>query len=202
MTPEIKQLILDLYYIEAVKFGSFTLKSGLQSPVYIDLRVIISYPALLKQISAGLKNLASKLEYDVICGVPMTAVPIATALSLDQNIPMLMRRKEAKDYGTKKLIEGKFEKGQTCLIIEDVVTSGASILETVAPLRDEGLNIEDALVVLDREQGGKEKLKAQGIHLHPLISIFDVLKVLFAEKKITEKTFREVNEFLGTYAKT
>jgi uridine monophosphate synthetase len=201
MTPEINSLILDLHTIQAVRFGLFTLKSGIQSPIYLDLRVIISYPAVLKKISKALGQLIEPLSFDLICGVPLTALPIATALSLDRNIPMVMRRKEAKDYGTKKLIEGKFEKGQRCLIIEDVVTSGASILETVAPLKAEGLEIEDAIVVVNREQGGKEKLKENGIALHSLISIFDLLNVLFYEKKIPEKTFREANAFLTGSAK-
>jgi len=202
MTPEIKSLILDLFSIQAVKFGTFTLKSGIQSPIYLDLRVIISYPEILKKISSALCQLIAKLPVDLICGVPYTALPIATAISLDQNIPMVMRRKEAKDYGTKKLVEGKFEKGQICLIIEDVVTSGASILETMIPLKAEGLQIEDAVAVLNREQGGKEKLKENGVELHSLISIFDLLKVLFYEKKILETTFREVNEFLAVPLKT
>ncbi len=201
MTPEIKSLILDLFSIQAVKFGNFTLKSGIQSPIYLDLRVIISYPAILKKISNALCTFMTPLSCDLICGVPYTALPIATAVSLERNIPMVMRRKEAKDYGTKKLIEGHFEKGQTCLIIEDVVTSGASILETVEPLKAEGLEIEDAVVVLNREQGGKERLKENGIELHSLISIFDLLKVLFYDKKISEATFREVNEFLATPVK-
>ena len=201
MSPEIKSLILDLYVIQAVKFGTFTLKSGIQSPIYLDLRVIISYPAVLKKISSALVKLMTPLDFDLICGVPYTALPIATAISLDRDIPMVMRRKEAKDYGTKKLIEGVFQKGQTCLIIEDVVTSGTSILETVAPLKAEGLEIEDAIVVLNREQGGKKRLHEKGIHLHSLISIFDLLKVLFYEKKITEQTFREVNEFLSVPVK-
>lgn len=201
MSPEIKSLILDLYAIQAVKFGTFTLKSGIQSPIYLDLRVIISYPAVLKKISSALAKLSASLDFDLICGVPYTALPIATAISLDLDIPMVMRRKEAKDYGTKKLIEGVFQKGQICLIIEDVVTSGTSILETVAPLKAEGLEIEDAIVVLNREQGGKERLQEKGIHLHSLISIFDLLKVLFYEKKISEQTFREVNEFLAVPVK-
>jgi uridine monophosphate synthetase len=197
MTPEIKSLILDLYAVQAVKFGIYTLKSGIQSPIYIDLRVIISYPPLLKKISSALGTSIGSLSFDLICGVPLTALPIATALSLDYDIPMVMRRKEAKDYGTKKLLEGKFEKGQTCLIIEDVITSGASILETADSLKREGLEIEDAIVILNREQGGKEKLKEHGIELHSLISVFDLLKVLFHEKKISEETFREVSEFLA-----
>ena len=197
MTPEIKALTLALYEIQAVKFGSFTLKSGIQSPIYIDLRLIISYPPLLKKICSALCKILDPLSFDLLCGVPYTALPIATAISLDKEIPMVMRRKEAKDYGTKKLIEGKFNKGQICLIIEDVVTSGTSILETAVPLKAEGLIVEDAIVVLDREQGGKEKLKENGIELHSLLSIFDLLKVLFYEKKISESAFREANEFLS-----
>jgi uridine monophosphate synthetase len=196
MSPEIKSLILDLYAIQAIKFGTFTLKSGIQSPIYLDLRVIISYPAVLKKITSALDKLVAPLVFDLLCVVPYTALPIATALSLERDIPMVMRRKEAKDYGTKKIIEGVFHKGQTCLIIEDVITSGTSILETVAPLQAEGIEVEDAIVVLNREQGGQERLQEKGIHLHSLISIFDLLKVLFYEKRISENQFRDVNQFL------
>lgn len=202
MTPEIKNLILDLHTIETVKFGSFTLKSGMISPIYIDLRTIISYPLILKKISNALIPMVLPLSFDLICGVPYTALPIATALSLEENLPMVMRRKEAKDYGTKKMIEGKFEKGQTCLIIEDVMTSGASILETSSSLKAEGLHVEDAIVVINREQGGKQKLKENGIELYSLISIFDLLKVLFYEQKISETTFQDVNAFLTYQSKT
>ncbi|MBS0603499.1 MAG: orotate phosphoribosyltransferase [Verrucomicrobia bacterium] len=201
MTPETKSLILDLYSIEAIKFGSFTLKSGIQSPIYIDLRLVISYPPLMKKLSACLNKLIAQLSFDMICGIPYAALPITTALSLEGSHPMIMCRKEVKDYGTKKLIEGKFEKGQTCLLIEDVVTSGASIMETAASLRKQDLEINDAIVVLDREQGGKEKLMENSIVLHPLISIFELLKVLFYEKKISEATFKQVNDFLAVPAK-
>lgn len=201
MNPEVKSLILDLYAIQAVKFGSFTLKSGIQSPIYLDLRVIISYPDILKKITNALGKLLDNLHFELLCGVPYTALPIATALSLDRHIPMVMRRKEAKDYGTKKMIEGVFHEGQVCLIIEDVITSGASILETATSLQAEGLEIEDAIVIINREQGGKEHLREKGIHLHPLISILDLLKVLFYEKKISEETFRAVNEFLSAPVK-
>ncbi len=197
MTPEIKNLILDLYAIEAIKFGSFTLKSGLQSPIYVDLRLVISYPPIMKKLSAALLKLASSLTFDSVCGVPYAAIPITTALSLEGNYPMIMCRKEVKDYGTKKLIEGKFEKGQICLLIEDVVTFGASILETAAALRKQDLEINDTIVMLDREQGGRQKLRENSIELHALISIFDLLKVLSDEKKISQEKLEEVMEFLG-----
>lgn len=198
MSSEIKSLILELYAIQVIKFGSFTLKSGHQTPIYIDLRLVMSYPAILKKIAGALSKLIAPLAFDVICGVPYAALPFATAVSLERDVPMVMRRKESKGYGTKKLIEGVFHKGQTCLIIEDVVTQGESILETVASLQAEGLDVEDAIVVINREQGGKEKLQEKGIHLHSLISIFDLLKVLFYEKKISEQLFRQINEFLAT----
>jgi uridine monophosphate synthetase len=196
MTSETKSLILDLYAIESIKFGCFTLKSGLQSPIYIDLRLIISYPSLMKKFSAALDKLIAPLSFDILCGIPYAALPITTALSLEGNHPMIMCRKETKDHGTKKLIEGKFEKGQTCLLIEDVVTSGASIMQTAAALRKMDLEINDAIVLLDREQGGKEKLKENNIKLHPLLSVFDLLQVLFHEKEITEETFQSVDTFL------
>ncbi len=197
MTPEIKNLILELFQIEAIKFGSFTLKSGMVSPIYVDLRLVISYPPLMRKLSAAANKIAQQLSFDILCGVPYAALPIATALSLEGSYPMVFCRKEVKEYGTKKLIEGKFEKGQTCLIIEDVVTLGTSILETAASLRKMDLEVNDAIVMLDREQGGKGKLRENSIQLHPVISLFDALKVLFHEKKISKETFQHVNDFLG-----
>jgi len=197
MEKEIKEIVLELFAIDAIRFGEFTLKSGLSSPIYIDMRLIISYPKLLKNISRALWSLAARLNFDHICGVPYTALPVATAISLEHDIPMLLRRKEVKEYGTKKSIEGVFKLKERCLIIEDVVTSGSSILETASALEKEGIVVEDALVILSREQGGREKLKERGIFLHPLLTIFDLLKLLFHEKRITEQTFTDVNHFLS-----
>jgi uridine monophosphate synthetase len=201
MISEAKSLILDLYAIEAIKFGTFTLKSGIQSPIYIDMRLMISFPPLMKKFSAAINKLIAPLSFDVLCGVPYAALPITTAVSLEGNHPMIMCRKETKDYGTKKLIEGKFETGQTCLLIEDVITFGTSIIETAASLRKQDLEINDAIVMLDRQQGGKTKLKENGIELHPLLSIFDLLRVLLDEKKISEETFKTVDDFLSVSTK-
>jgi uridine monophosphate synthetase len=191
-------LMFELYEIEAVKFGSFTLKSGIQSPIYIDLRVIISYPRLLKEIASLLWKQIESLSFDLLCGVPYTALPIATAISIAHEIPMVMRRKESKDYGTKKMIEGAFQPGQTCLIVEDVISSGASILETLEPLQKEGLQITDAVVVLNREQGGEKRLKEKGIRLHGLFTISELVATLHSAQKISNTTAQSVKDFLAS----
>lgn len=111
--------------------------------------------------------------------------------------PMLIRRKEAKGYGTKKLIEGKFDNGETCLIIEDVVTTGSSVLETTRDLRSEGLIIEDAVVVVDREQGGSDNVANQNVKMHSMFTLKYLLETLKEAGKINEKTVKDVKEYLS-----
>ncbi|CAF1577805.1 unnamed protein product, partial [Didymodactylos carnosus] len=108
----------------------------------------------------------SNIECDSICGVPYTALPVASVISVEYNRPMLIRRKEAKSYGTKKMIEGIYKNNDQCLIIEDIVTTGSSVIETAQSLREHGLRVNNAIVFLDREQNGKNNLEANGITLH------------------------------------
>lgn len=189
-------IILQLHEIGAVKFGSFTLKSGIQSPIYIDLRLCISYPKLLAAVGEQIYKNIKDLEFDLICGVPYTALPIATAISLRHDIPMILRRKEVKDYGTKKALEGNFEKGQRCLIIEDIITSGSSIAETAASLEVEGLKVQDAVVLIDREQGGEANLAEKGYNLHCVCTLSFLLNTLQKEKILDPLTYHSVMDFL------
>lgn len=190
-------MVVDLADIGAVKFGDFTLKSGIQSPVYVDLRVTVSHPEVLAKVSAALLNVVQHASYNVVCGVPYTALPFATAMSLSSSIPMVMRRKEAKSYGTKKIIEGTWTQGDTCLVVEDLVTSGLSVMETVEPLTDAGMKVSDVVVLLDRAQGGRQNLEQRGLTLHAVIAMPDMLDVLVEKGRLDNNTANSVRKFIA-----
>lgn len=137
-------------------------------------------------------------NYDIICGVPYTALPIATIVSVKTGIPMVMRRKEAKDYGTKKLIEGSFKPGDKCLIVEDVVTSGSSVLETVKDLVDSDIKCSDAVVLLNREQGGEKILEENGVRMHSLLSMTELMDILRRENCIDDATVEKVRNYISS----
>ncbi|KAH9510403.1 hypothetical protein Btru_043083 [Bulinus truncatus] len=193
----VQALVVRLHEINAVKFGDFKLKSGIQSPVYFDLRVIMSHPDVMVNVARLLWEKVSTLNFKSVCGVPYTALPFATIISAENKIPMLIRRKEAKSYGTKKLIEGDYSDGDSCLIVEDVVSSGSSILETAEALKEAGLVVSEAVVLLNREQGGYEKLESAGIKLHSVFTITDVLKILKEAGKMSAETVDRVADYIA-----
>ena len=192
-----KDIALALHEIGAIKFGEFTLKSGMKSPIYIDLRVLISYPKVLKLVSDAITGLAKDLKFDVIAGIPYTALPIATAISIDQGWPMVYARKEVKDYGTKKKLEGVYKEGQTALIIDDLITTGGSKFETIEPFEASGLKITDFVVLVDREQGGGRKLEEKGYKFHSVIGINELLDILKEEGKISEEDYNRSKKFIA-----
>eukprot|EP01112_Ceratiomyxa_fruticulosa_P020618 TRINITY_DN7080_c0_g3_i1.p1 TRINITY_DN7080_c0_g3~~TRINITY_DN7080_c0_g3_i1.p1 ORF type:complete len:514 (-),score=97.56 TRINITY_DN7080_c0_g3_i1:48-1496(-) len=203
LSAELKSLVHQLHDIGAIKFGKFTLKSGFVSPIYIDLRVTVSYPGVLSLVSDLMWNqLQSSKTFELICGVPYTALPIASFMSLKHNVPMVMRRKEAKGYGTKKLVEGVFKPGMNCLVIEDLVTTGGSVLETVTDLLGDGLVVTDVVVLVDRQQGGRDNLSKHNLKLHSVLTIFQVVDELFETGKLSSEVVKDVKDFIQSHQTT
>ncbi|GIW64665.1 MAG: orotate phosphoribosyltransferase [Patescibacteria group bacterium] len=192
-------LMIDLFKIGAIKFGSFKLKSGMISPVYIDLRVLVSYPKILKNVAKVYLEILDKLNFHQMIAVPYTALPIVAAISFYNNKPWIYTRKEVKDYGTKKAYEGSFEKGEIGVLVDDMITTGESKIESINLLKNSGLVIKDVVVLFDREQGGKEFLASNGLKLHYAFTLKQWLKVLFEKKKISQEKYQEVINWLNNF---
>lgn len=191
-----EKLIMELYKIGAIKFGRFTLKSGKISPYYLDLRFLCSYPKVLKLVANEFNKVLSKLKFDVVAAVPYSAIPMTTAIALLHNRRMIFSRKEVKEHGTRKMIEGVYEPTERAVIIDDVISDGASKFEVIMPLEAEGLKIKDVLVLLDRGQGGPKIMKEKGYNCHAIVDIFEIIKVLSKNKKITKLQVEEAKAFL------
>jgi orotate phosphoribosyltransferase len=180
-----------------VKFGEFTLKSGLKSPIYIDLRQIITYPKLLAQIGVAYLPILKGLEFQRIAGLPYAAIPIATAISLAGNYPMIYPRKEVKEYGTKAEIEGEYHARETVVVIDDLATTGGSKFEAIEKLTSAGLKVKDVVVLIDRQSGAKEALEQAGYRLHTVLTITQLLEYWEETGKVEKEKIAATRKFLA-----
>lgn len=196
MRPEVERLANALYDHGCVKFGTFTLKSGLTSPIYIDLRLLVSHPRLLKDVGTILAAEAENLPFDRIAAIPYAALPIGVAMALELDRPMIYPRREVKQHGTRRAIEGAFEPGETALLVDDLITRGGSKLEAIESLEAADLVVEDVLVLIDREQGGGRDLSERGYRLHAVLRLTELLEVLADGERITAEEHAHVLSYL------
>ncbi|MBE3131965.1 MAG: orotate phosphoribosyltransferase, partial [Acidobacteria bacterium] len=192
----VERIALGLHDLGAVRFGEFTLKSGRTSPIYIDLRLLVSDPALMAIVARAFARLLAGLRFDRIAAIPYGGLPIGQAAALATGAPLIYPRREAKDYGTKKLIEGRYEQGETVVVLDDLITTGGSKLEAIAPLSDAGLKVTDVAVLVDREQGGREELAARGLRLHSVLTLSSLLDILVRRGRIGETVRSDVRRAL------
>lgn len=191
-----ENLILDLHEVRIIDFGKFKLKSGLISPYYLDLRLLVTFPHLLEEVSELIWERIRLIPFDLIVGVPYAALPIATALSLRHNRPLIMVRKERKEHGKGKMIEGMYHKGQHVLLIDDVISDGASKLETIEPLEEEDLIVKDIVVLVDRGQGGVKTIVDKGYRCHCITSTEEIMDVLHRHERISWDQLIDVRKFM------
>jgi orotate phosphoribosyltransferase len=185
-----------LFKVDAVKFGVFKLSSGKASPYYIDLRVIPSFPDAFREIvefysqvissEIGLKN------FDRIAGIPLAGIPFASQVAYNLKKPFVYLRKGVKRHGRERRVEGVLVSGDRVLLIDDLLTTGLSLKKTAAAVRAEGGVVSEALVFLDRQEGGQELLEKSGIKLHSLLNISEMAKTLFDMGAIDRESLRTI----------
>jgi len=177
-----------------LQFGMFTLSGGRISPYYLDLRVIPSFPDAFRKCSELLAKSAKSIEgIDKIGGIPTGGLPWASVLAYTLSKPLVYTRKDIKLHGREKTVEGILTPGERVLLIDDVITTGKNILTALQSIRGEGGVVEDALVLLDRQEGGEQHLMKEGVKLHSVTKISTVAQRLFDMDAITKKQFDELS---------
>lgn len=192
-----------LWKLGAIQFGDFTLgRTAVHSPVHVNLRLLISKPAALQRAARVLREKVATAQrmkkprvaqFQLVAGVPQGGIHLATAYSLGAKVPMVCILPER---GSRARLDGLHVPGQTVLLVDDLVTGGHSILETAERLREEMLQVKDAVVLVDRQEGGREALREEGINLTSLLTLEVILNYLMSSGKITEEWYRRSQAYL------
>lgn len=195
-TSSLRDLVIDLYDIRCLLFGRFKQASGEIFNYYIDLRQIISDPALFQRVLGCYATVLNGLNFDRIAGIPYGSLPTATGLSLQLHKPLVYPRKEVKAHGTRRMIEGEFNSGERIAVVDDILISGGSVLEGVGKLATSGLEVKDVVVFLDHggrhDTRAKERLAKAGIALHAVLTLDQIADILLAAQRITDGQAQEL----------
>jgi orotate phosphoribosyltransferase len=182
--------------IGAFKFGAFKLTSGKMSPYYIDLRIVPSFPDAFREINSFyvdfIKDKVGTKNFERVAGIPVAGIPFAALIAYDLKKPFLYIRKGARLHGRERRIEGVIAPGDRILLLDDLITTGLSLQSAAKAIIAEGGLVVDAVVLLDRQEGGKERLAKSGIRLHALLNITEIANTLHELGTIDEEQLRTV----------
>ena len=193
MNEKIAKALVDA---NVVQFGEFKLVSGMVTPIYVNLRVLPSYPESMSIVAEELCKVTEEINPDVVAGAETAGIPLSTAISLKTKIPMIYVRKRPKGYGMNKMIEGELAKGQKVVLIDDMATNAFSKLKFIEGVKEAGGVVEDVVIVLDREQGGKDALAKENVKLHSLITLKELLQYMEDNSLIDDTKYDEVMGYL------
>jgi uridine monophosphate synthetase len=187
-----QDLILQLFDIGCLLFGEYVQASGATFSYYVDLRTIISNPQVFNQVLNAYAEIIRNLEFDRIAGIPYGSLPTATGLALQLQHPMIYPRKEVKAHGTRRLIEGNYNRGEKVVVVDDILISGKSAIEGVEKLESAGLVVEDVVVLIDHQSGGKDRLGEKGYRSHSVITIAEITETLYEAGRIDREQYQSL----------
>ena len=194
----VKEFAIFLFKNNIIKFGNFTLSSGKESSYYIDLRLVPSFPHQFRKMIKNLQKLIIEKigldNFDSLVSIPTGGLIIGSALALETVKPLIYVRNKPKDYGTAKSLEGKILSGMQTMMIDDIATTGTSMINGIKQLKAEGLTISNACVIINRLEGADKILNSVGVILHQLTDILEITEILFQEKLINENILEKIKK--------
>ena len=192
----VKEFAIFLYKNNIIRFGNFTLASGKNSSYYVDLRLIPSYPHQFRKMIKNLQNLIVEKtglnDFDCLASVPTGGLVVTSALAIEIVKPLIYVRSKPKEHGTTKSIEGKISAGMKVVMVDDVVTTGTSVLNGINQLKEAGLLVSDLYVIINRLEGADKALSDIGVQTHQLTDILEITDILFQEKLIDKEIFEKI----------
>ena len=193
----VKEFAIFLHQNDIIKFGDFTLASGKKSSYYIDLRLVASFPHIFRKMIKNLQKLVSEKtgldNFDSLVSVPTGGLIIGSALAIETVKPLIYVRDKPKDYGTTKSIEGKIFSGMKVVLIDDVITTGNSVINAIKQLKDAGLSISDVYVIINRLEGANNTLELEEVNLYQLTDVLEITTILFQEKLVSKEILDKIN---------